>query len=66
MSSSPDPGWDALQLAWKQHGNSPAFWNEYQQLLETLSAGQPDPGQVANALARMAQRLGAVEHAMII
>jgi hypothetical protein len=66
MASNSDSGWDELHVAWQQHGNSPAFWNSYQQVLETLSAGQRDPGTVANRLALMAQRLGAVERALMI
>lgn len=61
-----DPSWQALQAAWQLHGNTSAFWTCYQQVLEEISAEAGDPGAVANHLALMAQRLGAVDRALII
>ena len=58
--------WQALQDAWRRHGNTSAFWTCYQQVLEQASDKAGDPGAAANQLALMAQRLGAVDRALII
>lgn len=58
--------WQQLQLAWSQHGNSARFWDTYQQLLQQLCDHKDDGSECANNLALMAERLGAVNHAMLV
>jgi hypothetical protein len=58
--------WPAMQHAWNLHGNSAPFWDTYQHLLTQHCASDRQPQACANQIARMAQRLGAVEQAMMV
>jgi hypothetical protein len=58
--------WLAMQHAWNLHGNSAPFWDTYQHLLTQHCATDRQPQACANQIARMAQRLGAVEQAMMV
>lgn len=58
--------WRAMQHAWTLHGNSAPFWDTYQHLLTEHCEAGLEPQACANHIARMAQRLGAVEEAMMV
>ena len=58
--------WQELQQAWAAHGNACAFWDTYQALLQRLCEHSDDSPECANQLARMTQRLGAVDSAVLV
>ena len=55
-----------MQQAWQQHGNTAAFWDAYQRLLSEHDQGELAARDCANRIARMAQRLGAIDVAMLV
>ncbi|HDS1137807.1 TPA: hypothetical protein QDZ75_001843 [Stenotrophomonas maltophilia] len=68
---APDPILDAirerLQQQFALHRRGPLFWSAYQGLQLELVHGHPrDHVRLCNAMASMAEALGAVEHAQLI
>ena len=67
----PDPILDAirerLQQQYALHQRGARFWTAYQGLQLELVRGQPrDHERLCNAMATMAEQMGAVEHAQLI
>lgn len=66
MDSCCRSAWPLLQQAWQQHGNTAAFWDAYQHLLTEHCGAYLEPKDCANQIARMAERLGAIEAAILV
>ncbi|HEL2980024.1 TPA: hypothetical protein UMB92_002899 [Stenotrophomonas maltophilia] len=68
---TPDPILDAIRTRLQQqfvlHQRGPLFWTAYQGLQLELVRGHPlDHERLCNAMADMAEEMGAVEHAQLI
>lgn len=68
---APDPILDAIHERLLQqfalHQRGPMFWTAYQGLQLELVRGRPlDHERLCNAMADMAEEMGAVEHAQLI
>ncbi|WP_434211798.1 hypothetical protein [[Pseudomonas] boreopolis] len=61
-----DETWMALQAQYRTHGNGPEFWDAYQKILENSARQGGSKVELANRMAAMAQRLGAVSSAQVI
>ncbi len=66
MASCCRSAWPLMQQAWQQQGNAAAFWDAYQRLLSEHDQGELAARDCANRIARMAQRLGAIDVAMLV
>ncbi|WP_313213341.1 hypothetical protein [Stenotrophomonas acidaminiphila] len=59
--------WLQLQAAYRLHGNGPGFWQVYQDLLQAAAARNTRTALgVANELARIAERMGATQKAVLL
>ncbi|KAF1014859.1 MAG: hypothetical protein GAK31_02346 [Stenotrophomonas maltophilia] len=59
--------WERLQEQYALHQRSAPFWSAYQGLqLELVRQHPRDRVRLCNAMAALAERLGAVEHAQLL
>ncbi|WMJ70533.1 hypothetical protein [Stenotrophomonas sp. 24(2023)] len=59
--------WERLQQQFALHQRSAPFWSAYQGLQQDLVRQHPhDHVRLCNAMAGLAERLGAVEHAQLL
>jgi len=59
--------WSRLQQQYALHQRSAPFWSAYQDMQQDLLHDHPrDLVRLCNAMAAMAERLGAVEHAQLL
>ncbi|MEG0193481.1 MAG: hypothetical protein RR831_17565 [Stenotrophomonas sp.] len=59
--------WDRLQQQYALHQRSASFWSAYQDMQQDLLHDHPrDMERLCDAMAGMAERLGAVEHAQLL
>lgn len=58
---------ESLHDAYKAHGNSFQFWHVYQQLQTAAISRTTDCcTKVANEMAKIAEEMGAIQHALLL